>query len=83
MARRVAKNYEVWVVALTPDSRQFLTDQALLDNVQGTFVHFSIMVQGQELVASYDRMCTVVLAPEFPEYGRLAADYGNRLNCII
>ncbi|HEX8659954.1 MAG TPA: hypothetical protein VF690_20595 [Hymenobacter sp.] len=83
MKRRVAENYEDWVIALTPDSRQFLVDKALLDNVQGTFVHFSLLSQSQELVASYDRMYTVVLAPEFPEHGRLVADYGDRLDCII
>jgi hypothetical protein len=83
MTKRVAENYEDWVVALTPDSRQFLADQALLDNIQGMFVHFYLLAQGQELVASYDRMCTVVLAPEFPEYGRLVTDYGDRLGCII
>lgn len=83
MTRRVADNYEDWIVALTPDSRRFLVDQALLDNIQGAFVHFSLLAQGQELVASYDRMCTVVLAPEFPEYGRLVAYYSGRLDCII
>lgn len=78
--RRVRKNnYEDWIVALTPESRTFLVQQALHDDIQLTFVHFVIHANQRDLFTSYDRMASIELDPHFPEYERLVKAYASIL----
>lgn len=67
--------YEQWVVALTPESRAFLMQQALHDDIQLTFVHFALKANQRDLFLSYDRMVVLELDPDFPEYERLVETY--------
>ncbi|GAA4379889.1 hypothetical protein [Hymenobacter koreensis] len=71
----VAGNSEEWVVALTPQNRNFLVAQALEDEVYGKFVHFYIVAAGKEIVSSYDHMACLILDPNFPDYRRIVAEY--------
>lgn len=67
--------YEQWVVALTLESRAFLVQQALHDDIQLTFVHFALKANQRDLFLSYDRMVALELDPDFPEYERLVETY--------
>ena len=45
-------NYEDWIVALTPESRKFLVQQALHNDIYLTFVHFVIHANQRYLFTS-------------------------------
>jgi hypothetical protein len=75
LTRVVEGNSEEWVVALTPQSRDFLVAQAVEDEVYAKFVHYYIVEGGKEIVTSYDRMACLILAPTFPGYSRIVAEY--------
>lgn len=68
-------NYEDWIVALTLESRTFLVQQALHDDIQVKFVHFVIKANQRDLFISYDRMVSIELDPGFPDYERLVKTY--------
>jgi hypothetical protein len=72
-------NYEDWIVALTPECRIFLGQQALHQNIHLTFVHFVIHANQRDLFTSYDRMVSIELDPHFPAYERLAKSYASIL----
>lgn len=72
-------NYEDWVVALTPECRTFLGQQALHQDIHLTFVHFVIHANQRDLFTSYDRMGSIALDPHFPDYKRLAKAYASIL----
>jgi len=57
-----------WIVALGSENKDFLVKQTLADNLQSKFVHFFVVYQGAEILASYDRMCTVILEQSFPSH---------------
>jgi hypothetical protein len=82
MTKVVEGNYEEWIVALTPQNRDYLVAQAIEDEVYSKFVHFFIVAQGKEILTSYDRMACMILAPNFPDYDRIVAQYA-RLGDII
>lgn len=72
-------NYEDWIVALTPECRTFLGQQALHQDLHLTFVHFVIRANQRDLFTSYDRMVSIELDPHFPDYERLAKTYASIL----
>jgi hypothetical protein len=72
-------NYEDWIVALTPESRTFLVQQALHDDIHLKFVHFVINANQRDLFTSYDRMVSIQLDPHFPDYDRLVKTYASIL----
>lgn len=77
LARIVEGNREEWVVALTPQNRDFLIAQAVEEEVHVKFVHFYIVKDGRAIVTSYDSMLCLILAPTFPDYGRIVAQYAS------
>ena len=72
-------NYEDWIVALTPESRTFLVQQALHNDIHLTFVHFVIHANQRDLFTSYDRMASIEIDPHFPDYERLVKVYTSIL----
>ena len=72
-------NYEDWIVALTPESRTFLGQQALHHDIYLTFVHFVIHATQRDLFTSYDRMASIERDPHFPDYERLVKVYASIL----
>ena len=72
-------NYEDWIVALTPETRTFLGQQALHNDIHLTFVHFVIHANQRDLFTSYDRMVSIELDPHFPYYKRLVKSYASIL----
>jgi hypothetical protein len=77
LTKVVEGNSEEWVVALTPEHRDFLVAQALQDEVYAKFVHFYIVEAGKEIVTSYDRMACLILDPKFPDYRCIVAEYAG------
>lgn len=75
LGERMSARPARWVVALTPENRAFLVQEALDNDIQGTFVHFYIVAQGAELLASYDRMVALTLDKNFPSYEALQKKY--------
>jgi hypothetical protein len=64
-----------WIVPLVPATREFLVQQALLENIQTKFVHFHLVAQDTELFVSYDGMCSLRLDERFPNYRTLTEEY--------
>ena len=65
-----------WLVPLTAESRDFIVQQALADDIQATFVHFYIVAENdQNIFESYDRMCSIFMEANFSEYERLEKEY--------
>jgi len=75
LTKVIKGNSEEWVVALSPQNRDFLVAQALEKEVYACFVHFYIVEADKEIVTSYDRMACLILDPKFPDYGRIVAEY--------
>jgi len=75
LTKVVEGNSEEWVVALTPQNRDFLVAQTMEDQVYVKFVHFYNVAAGKEIVTSYDRMACLILDPNFPDYRRIVAEY--------
>lgn len=65
----------MWVVALSPTTREFLVQQASTDNFQTKMVHFYISDKDRDVVTSYDGMCGMILDPKFPDYPRIITEY--------
>jgi hypothetical protein len=72
---RLAIEEGMWMVALTPSTREFLVQQAHSRNFQTTMVHFYIRHQGRDVVTSYDCMCGMLLDPTFSDYTRIITEY--------
>jgi hypothetical protein len=77
MTRPTESNHEEWVVALTPENREFVMQQALYDDLYISFVHFYLVANHRELLASYDRMACLILDPGFPKYHHILARYSG------
>ncbi|RZK29969.1 MAG: hypothetical protein EOO61_19915 [Hymenobacter sp.] len=75
LGQRLAIEEGMWVVALTPPTREFLVQQAHSRNFQTTMVHFYIRHQGRDIVTSYDCMCGMLLDPTFSDYERIITEY--------
>lgn len=75
LGERMTEREGEWVVALAPENRDFLVQEALADDLQIKFVHFYFMYKGVELVASYDRMCGLNIDGSFPSYELLKEKY--------
>ncbi|RZL09065.1 MAG: hypothetical protein EOO62_14425 [Hymenobacter sp.] len=74
--RLIVRNAE-WVVPLLAESREFLQQQALLNDLQTMFVHFYIVENGMEIFSSFDRMCSIVIEDSFPESQQLKLRYAT------
>lgn len=69
-----------WMVTLTLESRDFIIQQALTDDIQATFVHFYIVTKNDQVIfTSYDRMVGLIIDPSFPECERLEDKYASIL----
>lgn len=77
--RMVIKTGE-WLVPLTLESRDFIVQQALADDIQVTFVHFYIVAENDQIIfTSYDRMVGLIIDPSFPECEILEDKYASIL----
>ena len=79
LGERMTEREGEWVVALAPENRDFLVQEALADNLQVKFVHFFLLHRGAEIVASYDRMCGLNMDEGFPSYKILKEKYPSLL----
>ena len=69
-----------WMVPLTPESRDFIVQEALADDIQVKFVHFYIVAENdQNIFESYDRMVGLIIDPSFPNCERLEDKYASIL----
>lgn len=66
-----------WVVSLVAESREFLIQQAVLDNLQTKFVHFYIVEDGSAVFSSFDGMCSIVVEDGFPESQQIKRRYAK------
>ncbi|WP_135399143.1 hypothetical protein [Hymenobacter metallicola] len=71
-----------WIVPLRQENKDFLVQQAQADNLQSKFVHFFLLHEGTEIVASYDGMCTVLVDESFPSYPLLRKKHAAFLNLM-
>jgi|GEM_PF-5783155 len=71
-----------WIVPLGQENKDFLIQQAQADNLQSKFVHFFLLHEGTEIVASYDGMCTVVVDESFPNYPLLREKHAAFLSLM-
>lgn len=82
LGKRMTEREGEWVVALRPENKDFLVQEALADNLQSKFVHFSLLHEGTEILASYDGMCTVILDESFPSYPLLKERHASFLRLM-
>jgi hypothetical protein len=82
LGKRMTERKDEWVVALGPENKDFLVQEALADNLQSKFVHFFILQEGTEIVTSYDRMCMVILDESFPGYQLLSEKHASFLSLM-
>jgi hypothetical protein len=64
-----------WVITLNTDNRAFLIQQAQRDNIQTKMVHFFLLHEGNELLTSFDCMCSLKLSKAFPGYESVVKTY--------
>jgi hypothetical protein len=73
--KRMVEREGEWIIALGPENKAFLVQEALADNLQSKFVHFFLLYEGVEILSSYDGMCTLILDERFPSCKLLQEKY--------
>jgi len=82
LGKRMIERDGEWIVVLRPENKDFLVQEALTNNLQSKFVHFFLLHEGTEIVASYDGMCMVILDKRFPSYSLLKERHDSFLSLM-
>lgn len=82
LGKRMMERDGEWIVSLGQDNKNFLIQEAHADNLQSKFVHYCLLHEGAEILASYDGMCTVILDETFPSYPLLREKHAALLSLM-